>query len=128
MGVRHQNAIATWQREVGGQGRALVPAFLLGGLDQDDLVALNYFLDFVLFAQNRAGHGARLKISIRQIIGVIVAAALGARAWLAVRVPALIPGTGIAIRRIAIRRIAILDIAATAPIALAGIGSRPIRF
>ena len=47
-GVRHQHGVAASQRDVGRKGRALVAAFFLDDLDQDDLAALDHFLDLVL--------------------------------------------------------------------------------
>ncbi len=53
--IRHQHAIAAGQRQVCRQGRALVAAFLLDHLDQQDLAALDHFLDLVFAAVD---HGA----------------------------------------------------------------------
>ena len=55
-GVGHQHAVAARQRQVGGQGGALVAALLLGHLDQHHLPALDDFLDLV--AAQRAGAAA----------------------------------------------------------------------
>ena len=49
-GVGHQHRIAAGEREIGGQRRALVAALFLDDLDQDDLAALDHFLDLVLAA------------------------------------------------------------------------------
>jgi hypothetical protein len=46
-GVRHQHAIAAGERQVGGEGRALVAALFLDDLDQHHLAALDDFLDLV---------------------------------------------------------------------------------
>ena len=48
VGVRHQHAIASRQREIGRQRRALVAALLLGDLHQHDLAALDDLLDLVV--------------------------------------------------------------------------------
>ena len=47
IGVRHQHAIAAGQRQIGGEGGALVAALFLGHLHQQDLPALDDFLDLV---------------------------------------------------------------------------------
>ncbi len=49
--VRHQDRIAAGEREIGGERRALVAAFFLGNLHQQDLPALDDFLDAVLLAR-----------------------------------------------------------------------------
>ena len=46
--VGHQHAIAAGEREIGGERRALVAALFLDDLHQDDLAALDHFLDFVV--------------------------------------------------------------------------------
>ena len=46
-GVGHQHGVAAGQREISGQRRALAAALLLDDLHQDDLAALDDFLDFV---------------------------------------------------------------------------------
>jgi hypothetical protein len=46
-GVRHQDAIAAGQRQIGGQRRALGAALFLDHLHQHDLPALDDFLDLV---------------------------------------------------------------------------------
>ena len=46
-GVGHQDAIASRQRQIGGQRGALVAALLLDDLDQHDLPDLDHFLDLV---------------------------------------------------------------------------------
>ena len=53
-GVRHQDGIATGERQIGGQRRALVAALFLHDLDEQHLAALDDFLDLVVAA------GARL--------------------------------------------------------------------
>ena len=50
-GVGHQHAIAAGERQIGGQGRALVAALLLDDLDQQHLTALDDVLDLVAAAQ-----------------------------------------------------------------------------
>ncbi len=52
-GVGHQHRIAAGERQVGGQRRALVAALLLDDLDQQDLAALDDFLDLVVAARAR---------------------------------------------------------------------------
>jgi hypothetical protein len=47
-GVRHQHRIAAGEREIGGERRALVAALFLDDLHQQDLPALDDFLDLVL--------------------------------------------------------------------------------
>ena len=47
-GVGHQHAIAAGQRQIGGERRALVAAFFLDHLHQDDLAALDDFLNLVV--------------------------------------------------------------------------------
>ena len=49
-GIGHQDRIAAGEREIGGQGRALVAALFLDDLHQQDLPALDDFLDLVLLA------------------------------------------------------------------------------
>ena len=46
-GVRHQHTITAGQRQIGGQGGALVAAFLFDHLHQHDLAAGDHLLDFV---------------------------------------------------------------------------------
>ncbi len=53
-GVGHQHAIAPGQRHVGGECRALVAAFFLHDLHQQDLAALDDFLDLVVAAARLA--------------------------------------------------------------------------
>src|SRR5581483_1522479 len=53
-GVRHQHAIAAGKAEIGGQRRALVAAFFLDDLDQQNLTALDHVLDLVAAAQSLA--------------------------------------------------------------------------
>ena len=56
-GVGHQHRIAAGERQIGGQRRALVAALFLDDLHQQDLAALDDFLDLVLAA--RWARGAR---------------------------------------------------------------------
>ena len=49
-GIGHQHRITASQRQIGGQSRALVAAFFLDDLYQQNLAALDHFLDFVLAA------------------------------------------------------------------------------
>ena len=60
-GVGHQHRIAAGEREIGGQRRALVAALFLDDLDQQDLAALDDFLDLVLPARWRAALGQLLE-------------------------------------------------------------------
>ena len=53
-GIRHQHAIATGERQIGGQRRALVAAFFLDDLDQQHLTALDNVLNLVAAAQRHA--------------------------------------------------------------------------
>ncbi len=53
--VRHQHRIAAGERQIGGERRALVAALFLDDLHQQDLAALDDFLDLVLAAMGRAG-------------------------------------------------------------------------
>ena len=53
-GVGHQHAIAAGQRQIGGEGGALVAAFFLDDLHQDDLAALDHFLDLVVLLAHPA--------------------------------------------------------------------------
>ena len=46
-GVRHQNGVAAGERQIRRESRALVAAFFLDDLNQDDLAALDDFLDLV---------------------------------------------------------------------------------
>ena len=55
--IRHQDAIATGQRQIGCQGRAFVAALFLDDLHQHDLANLDHFLDLVA-ARARAARGA----------------------------------------------------------------------
>ena len=48
-GVRHQHAIPAGQRQIGGQGRALVAALFLDDLHQQDLANLDDFLNLIAF-------------------------------------------------------------------------------
>ena len=48
--VGHEHAVAACQRQIGRHGRALVAALFLDGLDQQDLAALDHFLDLVAAA------------------------------------------------------------------------------
>src|SRR5690606_13369606 len=52
--VRHQHGITTCQREVGGQGSALVAALFLDDLHQQDLATLDDFLNLVVLARRAA--------------------------------------------------------------------------
>jgi len=52
--VRHENAIASGEREIGCERRTLVAAFLLDHLHEDDLAAFDDFLDLVLAARRPA--------------------------------------------------------------------------
>ena len=61
-GVGHQHAIAAGQREVGGEGGALVAALFLDDLHQQDLPALDDFLDLVLADRVAAAALARLAL------------------------------------------------------------------
>ena len=49
-GVGHQHAIAAGERQIGGQGGALVAAFLFDDLHQHDLADFNDFLNFIAFS------------------------------------------------------------------------------
>ena len=49
-GIGHQDRIAAGQREVGGEGCALVAALFLDDLDEQNLAALDDLLDLVLLA------------------------------------------------------------------------------
>ena len=55
-GVGHQNAVATRQRQIGGQRRTLVATLFLDDLHQHDLAHLDHFLDLVA-ARARLAHG-----------------------------------------------------------------------
>ena len=46
--VRHQHGVAAGERKIGRQRRAFVAALFLDDLDQDDLVALDDFLNLVV--------------------------------------------------------------------------------
>ena len=46
--IRHQDRIASRERQIGGERRALAAALFLDHLDQDDLVAFDNFLNFVV--------------------------------------------------------------------------------
>ena len=61
-GVRHQHAVAAGQRQVGGERGALVAALFLDDLDQQDLPALDDFLDLVLADRVAAAALARLAL------------------------------------------------------------------
>ena len=60
-GVRHQHRIAAGEREIGGERRALVAALFLDDLDQQDLAALDDFLDLVLRAMGSPALGDLLE-------------------------------------------------------------------
>ncbi len=70
--VRHQHAIAAGQRHVGGQGRALVAALFLDDLDQQDLAALDDFLDLVAADQVLA----QPALFVGQVVAVVVVGVL----------------------------------------------------
>ena len=53
-GVGHQHRIAAGEREISGEGRALVAALFLDDLHQQDLAALDDFLDLVVAARRLA--------------------------------------------------------------------------
>ena len=53
--VRHQHGVASGQRQIGRERRALVAALFLDDLDQDDLAALDDFLDLVAARAPAAG-------------------------------------------------------------------------
>ena len=61
-GVGHQHAVAAGQRQVGGEGGALVAALFLDDLHQQDLPALDDFLDLVLADRVAAAALARLAL------------------------------------------------------------------
>ncbi len=61
-GVGHQHAVAAGQRQVGGERRPLVAALLLDDLHQQDLPALDDFLDLVLADRIAAPALARLAL------------------------------------------------------------------
>ena len=52
--VRHQHRIAAGKRQIGGEGRTLVAALFLDDLNEQDLAALDDFLDLVLTAHRFA--------------------------------------------------------------------------
>ena len=56
-GVGHQHRIAAGERQIGGESRALVAALFLDDLDQQDLAALDDFLDLVLLARGAPALG-----------------------------------------------------------------------
>ena len=53
-GVGHQHRIAAGERQIGGERRALVAALFLDDLHQQDLAALDDFLDLVVAARRLA--------------------------------------------------------------------------
>ncbi len=57
-GVRHQHGIAAGEREIGRERRAFVAALFLDDLHEQNLAALDDFLDFVLTARARAAGAA----------------------------------------------------------------------
>src|SRR5471032_2160342 len=59
-GVGHQHAVTAGEREIGGQRRTLVAALFLHDLDQQDLPALDHFLDLVVAGRLAAAALARL--------------------------------------------------------------------
>ena len=72
-GVGHQHAIAAGQRQVGGQGRALVAPLFLDDLHQHDLPALDHFLDLVAAHQPAA---TALQLLLDHIVIVVGGAVL----------------------------------------------------
>ena len=70
--VRHVNAVATGEREVGAQGRALVAALFLGHLNQHHLSALDHLLDRVAAGDDRVHDRATLGVFIEHILVVII--------------------------------------------------------
>src|SRR6185312_13691125 len=81
-GVGHQHAIAAGQRQVGGEGGALVAALFLDHLDQHDLAALDHFLDLVAAHQPAA---AARQLFLHHVVFVVAGVVL-ALAVLAVAV------------------------------------------
>ena len=69
-GVRHQDAVAAGERQIGGERRALVAALLLDHLDQHDLAALDDLLDLVAAQQPRALPGLLVEVLGRLLVGV----------------------------------------------------------
>ena len=79
--VRHQHRIATGQRQIGGQGRALVAALFLDDLHQQDLPTLDDFLDLVLatlacLADRHFLHGVLGADLVDLVVAVLVTIAL----------------------------------------------------
>ena len=62
-GIGHEYAIAPGERQIGGEGGALVAALFLDHLHQHDLANLDHFLDLVA-ARARAARGADLVADI----------------------------------------------------------------
>src|SRR5690606_32817399 len=63
-GIGHQHRIAAGQRQVGGDGGALVAALLLYDLSEQDLPALDALLNLVVAAR-------RLMPTVRRVHGVL---------------------------------------------------------
>ena len=63
--VGHEHRIAAGERQIGGESCALVAALFLDDLDQQDLAALDDFLDLVLLAR-RARRWGRSSIASRR--------------------------------------------------------------
>ena len=90
--VGHQHRIATGERQIGGERRTLVAALLLDDLDQQDLAALDDFLNLVLPSRAPAlGHFLKCVtaelldgILVFAVIAVIVAVTVVADAVIAV--------------------------------------------
>src|SRR5262249_57816867 len=60
VGIGYKSVLPTRQRQVSGEGGALVAAFLLDDLDQQDLAALDDLLDLVLAYRVASAALARL--------------------------------------------------------------------
>ncbi|ODN69771.1 hypothetical protein A6302_02893 [Methylobrevis pamukkalensis] len=84
-GVRHQHRIAAGKRQIGGERRTLVAALFLDDLHQQDLPALDHFLDLVLARPRLAAHrhlfhgvfGAH-RLDVILVVAVMVVAAAAA--------------------------------------------------
>src|SRR5690606_18982472 len=105
--VRHEDAVAAGQRNIAGQRCALVAALLLGDLHQDDLTALDDFLDLVVTAQARPG--------ARRVLVLLAADRLDRRilvAILVVRIAAGFRGSAVravgAVRTVPVRVVAVI--------------------
>ena len=68
--VGHQDHVAAGEGQVGGQGRALVAAFLLDHLHQHDLALLDDFLDVIAAAEQVA---TRLEAAVLLIVHLVTA-------------------------------------------------------